>query len=295
MKKVSIVIVTYNSERDIFDCVRSIRQHADIPLEEIEILVVDNNSKQPGPMFQKLREIWGEDIVLIRNTKNGGYGQGNNVGIRASHAPVVLIMNPDVRLYQPILKTAIDTFCRKPRLGMLGMTQMFSGQQNSHNSFQPSLMVNGYLIGIMQILCNRFGIYLPSYMFLQGSCFFLRKDMFQTIGMFDESNFMYGEEDDIHYRMLKTYGPESMAFDGKLHYIHLAEARESTLDYMKKLIDVNVSLFEKKGVSAQLIVRHYLQNVRLLLLRSAICGKDEKQLQLLRGMKEYLISLRQKA
>ena len=40
MKKVSIIIVTYNSEKDIYDCVTSIMEHADIPLQEIELVVV---------------------------------------------------------------------------------------------------------------------------------------------------------------------------------------------------------------------------------------------------------------
>ena len=46
MKRLSIVIVTYNSEKDIFDCVKSIQKYADIPLSEIELIVVDINSRE---------------------------------------------------------------------------------------------------------------------------------------------------------------------------------------------------------------------------------------------------------
>ena len=80
MKKVSIIIVTYNSEKDIYDCVTSIMEHADIPLQEIELVVVDNNSTGCDAMFDKLRSLWGADIVLIKINQNGGYGQGNNLG-----------------------------------------------------------------------------------------------------------------------------------------------------------------------------------------------------------------------
>ncbi len=72
MKRVSIIIVTYNSEKDIYDCVDSIRQHADIPLKEIELIIVDNNSQKPDIMFNRLRQQWGNDIILINNTHNGG-------------------------------------------------------------------------------------------------------------------------------------------------------------------------------------------------------------------------------
>ena len=79
MKKVSIIIVTYNSEKDIYDCISSIIEYSDIPLVEIELVVVDNNSTGCDTMFNKLKTLWGEDIVLIKNSSNGGYGQGNNM------------------------------------------------------------------------------------------------------------------------------------------------------------------------------------------------------------------------
>ena len=110
MKRLSIIIVTYNSEKDIYDCMASIKKYADIPMSELEIIIVDNNSKEVDSMFAKLRKLYGEDIILINNTHNGGYGQGNNVGIRRATAPVILIMNPDVRLICPIFRTAIEAF-----------------------------------------------------------------------------------------------------------------------------------------------------------------------------------------
>lgn len=66
MKKVSIIIVTYNSEKDIYDCITSIIENSDIPLAEIELIVVDNNSTGCDTMFKKLKTLWGEDIVLIK-------------------------------------------------------------------------------------------------------------------------------------------------------------------------------------------------------------------------------------
>ena len=73
MKKVSIIIVTYNSEKDIYDCINSIIENSDIPLAEIELVVVDNNSTDCDTMFNKLKTLWGEDIILIKNSSNGGY------------------------------------------------------------------------------------------------------------------------------------------------------------------------------------------------------------------------------
>ena len=124
MKRLSIIIVTYNSEHD--DCVSSIMKFSDIPLSEIELIIVDNNSRDTDTMFIKLKELYGNDIVLIKNTHNGGYGQGNNVGIKKATAPVILIMNPDVRLIEPFFKTAVEAFENDSELAMYGMKQMLT-------------------------------------------------------------------------------------------------------------------------------------------------------------------------
>ena len=96
-KKLSIVIVTYNSEKDIFDCISSIYKHNDIDEQDLEVIVVDNNSPNGKAMFRQLNKQFGNRITLFGNDHNGGYGQGNNVGIRLASSPVVMIMNPDVR------------------------------------------------------------------------------------------------------------------------------------------------------------------------------------------------------
>ncbi len=123
MKRVSIIIVTYNSEKDIYDCVDSILSHADIPEEDIELIVVDNCNREPQPMFEHLRQQWSEDIVLIENTQNVGYGQGNNIGIRRATAPVILIMNAGVRLMDPFFVRPLNAFKKDSRLIMYGMKQ----------------------------------------------------------------------------------------------------------------------------------------------------------------------------
>ena len=203
MKRLSIVIVTYKQEKDIFDCVKTIQKYADIPLSEIELIVVDNNSRETDIMFAQLQQLYGNDIVLIKNTRNGGYGQGNNIGIRKAKAPVILIMNPDVRLMEPVFKMALEAFDCNKDLSMYGMKQMLSATEPSTNSFCCAYTVNGYLQTFMTSMGNRYDRYIPRYMHFSGSCFFIRKEMFEQAGLFDETIFMYGEEEDIHYRMRK--------------------------------------------------------------------------------------------
>lgn len=280
MKRLSIIIVTYNSEKDIYDCVSSIIRHADIPLSELEVIIVDNNSKEPDIMFEKLRGLYGEDIVLIKNTHNGGYGQGNNVGIHRATAPVILIMNPDVRLIGPMFKTAVEAFEKDSDLSVYGMKQMLSPTLPSSSSFICTYMLNGYLNTFLTGLCNRLDHYMPRYMHFSGSCFYIRKTFFEAIGLFDESIFMYGEEDDIHYRLRKA-GYKKMVYNPNLKYIHLVKDRLPDLKYELKLVDVAIRQNEKKGYPASKTVKNRLRNARTLLFREYLRIKMGKQDQTL--------------
>lgn len=295
MKKISIIIVTYNSEKDIYDCLNSIFKYSDLPKEELEIIIVDNNSKEQKTMFEKLRLIYGSDIILIENTTNGGYGQGNNLGISKSTAPIILIMNPDVRLIKPIFKSAVEAFERNKKLSIYGMKQMLTPSEPSTNSFACTYMMNGYLFTIITALCTRLDFYIPNFMYFSGSCFYIRKSIFVKIGMFDESVFLYGEEDDIHYRIKKIFGA-NMEYNKKLRYIHITKDRRPNIEYEKTLVDVALLQAGKKGYPRQKMLRNRLQNTNALLARLWInrhLGRniDEEQLLVLQGLKQYILKL----
>lgn len=292
MKKVSIIIVTYNSDTDIYDCVTSIMEYADIPLEEIELVIVDNNSVGCDAMFDRLKTLWGEAIVLIKNSINGGYGQGNNLGIKYCSAPLVLIMNPDVRLLCPIFRKAINFFAKDKDMCVLGMKQWLTPEIPSTNSFTCTYMMNGYLSTLLSALCTLLDIYIAKYMHFSGSCFFINKAMFEAIGLFDESVFLYGEEDDIHYRLLHHFKDCKMVYDKSLGYLHLTKERLPDIKYEKTLIDVSIIQNKKKGYSERKTLINRLRCINLQLLRERMrikFGKtDHTQLNMLKELKQYI-------
>ena len=293
MKRLSLIIVTYESEQDIYDCLDSVWSHCDIQKDELEVIVVDN-SPHCEPMFDKLKKLYGNDIVLIHNTHNGGYGQGNNLGIKKATAPVILIMNPDVRLLEPVFSKVLHAYEKDHRLSLYGMKQMLTPTIPSKNSFACTYMMNGYLFTLLTAVCNRLDIYLPKHMYISGSCFFIRKEMFEGIGLFDESIFMYGEEDDIHYRLLKKYGSD-MVYDKHLHYIHLVKDREPDIVYEKRAFSSVLTLLKKKGQPKEVIILNKKRNINLQLWReklSKAMGKGNPKLyKLLIDYRNYLNSL----
>ncbi|WP_295279288.1 glycosyltransferase family 2 protein [Segatella hominis] len=292
MKKLSIIIVTYNSEKDIYECLDTIYSHCDIPIKELEVIIVDNNSTDCATMFNKLKTLWGEDIILIKNSSNGGYGQGNNVGIRQCSAPVVLIMNPDVRLVCPIFRKAINLFSKNKNMCILGMKQWLTLNEPSSNSFTCTSRMNGYLSTILSALCTRLDIYLAKYMYFSGSCFFINKAMFETVGLFDESVFLYGEEDDIHYRLMHRFKDCKMIYNKNLRYLHLTKERQPDIKYEKTLIDVAVIQNQKKGYNEDKTLKNRLRCINLLILRERLrimLGKNNRTLlNMLEELKHYI-------
>lgn len=293
MKRLSIIIVTYNSGKDIYDCIASIQKHTDIPLEEIELIVVDNNSPSGDIMFKKLEKQYGKDIILIKNTHNGGYGQGNNVGIKKATAPIILIMNPDVRLIEPIFKKPTEAFEKDKTLSVYGIKQMLTADTPSHSSFTCTYMMNGYVSTLLTGLCVRLNWYIPRYMYVSGSCFYIRKSTFEKIGLFDESIFMYGEEDDIRYR-LRQNGYKKMKYDPDLHYIHLIKDRQPDLAYELRLVDVAVRQNEKKSYPVQKTIKNRIRSARILLMRERLrmIMKGKKDTALYCMLKNYISILK---
>ena len=296
MKRISIIIVTYNSEKDIFDCVRSIQKFADIPLSDIELIVVDNNSREPDKMFQELRNIWREDIVLIKNSRNGGYGQGNNVGIRSASAPVILIMNPDVRLASPFFKKPLTAFAKDKALIMYGAKQWYTPTMPSQSSFCCTQMLNGYLRSLVEALSNRVECYIPSLMYFSGSCFYVSKSKFEEIGLFDEDFFMYGEENDMHYKFVRKFGAH-FSYDKSLKYLHLTSERPPSVDYELKLADVAIRRNLKRGVNECITIERLIQWYRMRFWREWLkkkLGKPHPHYTMLKDLLQKLSTMKSK-
>ncbi len=243
-KRISIVIVTYNSENHIYDCLESIFNNNDIE-NELEVIIVDNASKNVDSLFGSIEQKYGKSVVLIKNTKNGGYGQGNNVGIKNAKGDIIMIMNPDVRLVNPIFQNVIQQFSNK-KLGMLGLKQNVT-QTKSGISFMSKLQTSP-IIGIFEtVLFNKLNIYIPSRMYFSGACFLIRKDLFIKLGLFDENVFMYGEENYLHYRLNMFAKDFKIVFNPKIKYLHLTDNRPLSIKSANQMLDASIKFYLNLG------------------------------------------------
>lgn len=256
-KKISIIIVTYNSESLIDECLKSIFKYNDIN-EALEVIIVDNKSKNVNLMFASIKEKFGDEIILIKNDKNGGYGQGNNVGIRAASSPIIMIMNPDVRLLNPVFQKTVNYF-ENQHVAMLGMFQMISDTKKGL-SFSVKLNYPAILSIIETVIANKFNYYDSSKMYLSGSCFFINKDIFNEIGLFDENVFMYGEENDLHHRLKNLKPSYKIIYDKSLSYLHLSDNRPLSIKSWSQMLDASMYFCDKYGMCKKKNIQRFILN-----------------------------------
>jgi GT2 family glycosyltransferase len=90
MARVAIVVVTWNSASEIGACLDAL---AGWPTDAVEVAVVDNASSDTT-----LEEVAARGVRLIANERNAGFAAAVNQGVRATSAPLILLLNPDARL-----------------------------------------------------------------------------------------------------------------------------------------------------------------------------------------------------
>lgn len=255
-KEISIIIVTYNSDHHIFDCIESIFRYNDIG-DALEIIVVDNMSESVDKMFDDLLNKFGNNIVLIRNSQNGGYGQGNNIGIRKSKGKIIMIMNPDVRLIQPIFNEVINHF-QDPEVAMLGMVQMVSPVKRGL-SFMSKFGKRPLWEVFETFLFNKILFYNYKRMYFSGACFLLRKNDFEDIGLFNERIFLYGEENYLHDRLLTNKPEKFFVFDRKMKYMHLVDSRMPTVNSVMQTLDSLIEFYVQKGINVKIATHNQIK------------------------------------
>ena len=112
---VSIIIVNWNTEELLKNCLRSI---AAASLDhQVETIVVDNNSAD-GSRDMVAREF--PAVKLFNSGANLGFAKANNIGLRHATAPLVLYLNPDTELRANSLTQMVDFLRRNPSVGALG-------------------------------------------------------------------------------------------------------------------------------------------------------------------------------
>ncbi len=268
-KKLSIIIVTYNSTKLIVECLDSIVKHNDLG-DALEVIIVDNNSADQEELAAIIAQYKNLDILYLPTNKNGGYGAGNNVGVAQAKAPHILIMNPDVRIENPVFKTILDEFEANPKLAMTGVTF-------SDNSlplyFKPEYYTVCKVLPVRFLV--KYNLLRPHQTFLQGSFLTFDKEAFLQAGGFDENIFLYFEEPDITNRLLEIGKETKLLAD--IQVLHLTHDRKFNPFLVGVEVDSLNYYITKFKLNRKKVVRQYMLVNKIKYWISCIINNQAKK------------------
>jgi hypothetical protein len=251
--EVSVVVVNWNTQDILRDCLRSIyEQCGEI---DIEVIVIDNASTD-GSVEMVKKDF--TQVTLIENSQNRGFAAANNKGIAISKGRYVLLLNSDTVVLDNAIAKTVAFADSHPEAAVVGCRVL-----NPDRTLQPTCFMFPSILNMLLSSTYLYKLFPKSKFFgrermtwwnrndirevdVVTGCFMLvRQDAIKKVGSMDEQFFMYGEETDWCYRFKQA--DWKILFTPCAEIIHLGgqsaqkrattmvvQLRKSILQFMKK-------------------------------------------------------------
>lgn len=249
----TIIIVSYNTRDTTLACLRSV--YAETRRHSFEVIVLDNASAD-GSAEAVASEF--PQVKLIASEENLGFALGNNKASAKARGTYILLLNPDT----VVLDGALDGLLRfaedNPQYGVFGGRTVFAdGTLNPSSCWRKPTVWNSFCRSIgLSSLFKRSELFsgdtyggwnrdsVRTVDFVSGCMMLTRRELWEELGGFDPSYFMYGEDWDLCLRA-KRLGLEScICPDAEI--VHYGGASESVhADKMVRLFSTRVKLYRE--------------------------------------------------
>ena len=215
----SIVIVNFNTRDIVLNCLKSIHAHTEGI--SFETLVVDNHStdgSQPAikTAFPK--------VTLIENQDNLGFSSANNQAIKISSGRYTVLLNSDTLLTENSFSKIVRYLDDHPKSAILSPEILDSTGAPcpmrlwEDTPWDAVLKILGQYDPASEF--KKMGVREPrEVQAIGGSCFVIRRQVFESTGLLDENYFLYNEEDDF-CRRARSFGLK-ICYYPKTHVTHL--------------------------------------------------------------------------
>jgi len=250
--KYSVVILNYNVKYFLDACLQSVLRS--IEGKNAEIIVADNNSTDDSKAYFKDKY---PQVKFLWFDNNSGFATAYNKSVQQAKGEFLLILNPDTLVSEDVLD-ALDRFAQShPDFGIIG-GKMLDGTGNflpeSKRGIPTPIVAFSKLTKLYKLLnFSPFNKYYALHLaenqngevdILTGAFMYIKKENYQAIGGFDERYFMYGEDIDLSYTMLKSGKQNYYLPDAKIiHFKGESAVKDST--YFKRFLDTTFMFYNK--------------------------------------------------
>ena len=223
----SVIIVNYNVKYYLEQCLESVRRAS--RALQVEVFVVDNLSTDGSIPY--LRERFPE-VTFIENRENVGFARANNQAIRQSTGKYVLLLNPDTIVGENTFEDFVKFMDAHPEAGGAGAYMLRTDgtfAPESRRGLPTPFVAFCKMSGLASLLPKSrvFGRYYMRYLdenefneieIISGAFMWLRREALDKAGLLDEDFFMYGEDIDLSYRIMKSGYRNYFLPSRMLHY-----------------------------------------------------------------------------
>lgn len=196
---VYIVIVNYNAQRDLKECLVSLKK---LRYPSYKVVVVDNGSHDGSSQMVKAEFPW---VELIELKTNLGFAGGNNVGIEyalKNNADYILLLNNDTIVEPNFLNDLVKVASQEARIGLVAPKILF--YPDSNLVWSAGGKVNLWLGQTKHLFGEEKEDKVPSYNYeadyLPFAAVLIKKEVFEKIGLLDPAYFLVFEDTDFCLR-----------------------------------------------------------------------------------------------
>ena len=257
--KLSVIIVSYNVKHFLEQCLHSVR--AAIVGIDAEIFVVDNASVDGSVKMVKEKF---PEIICIANLDNPGFAKANNQAIRQSAGEYILLLNPDTIVETDTFAKIIAFMDSHADAGGLGV-KMVDGTgrflPESKRGLPTPIVAFYKIFGFSRLFPKSriFNKYHLGYLdkdkihevdILAGAFMLMRKSVLDKVGLLDEAFFMYGEDIDLSYRIIKAGFKNYYFPDARIIHYKGESTKKGSLNYVFVFYTAMI-IFARKHYSAK--------------------------------------------
>jgi GT2 family glycosyltransferase len=240
--RVSVVIVVWNAQKYVLECLGSLREHCQKLCAEV--IVVDNASTDGTP--ELVAEMFPE-FKVIRNRENLGFAKANNIGITECSGDYICLVNSDVKFLDDCISPMVRYLSEHPGVAMLGPKMLAADGEVRRSTMRFPTVWNNFCraIGIDSLFkrSRLFGGMMMSDFdhqttgpveVLNGWFLVVRRRAIERVGLLDAQFFMYGEDVDWCYRFRQA-GEQVVFFAeaGAIHYGGASSANAPVRFYLE--------------------------------------------------------------
>ncbi|MBX3043622.1 MAG: glycosyltransferase [Candidatus Kapabacteria bacterium] len=238
----SIIILTYNSSATIEKCLGSVKEylrHVD------EVIVVDNNSKDNT--IQLIKEIISCDsrFKIIQNNENIGFSAGNNVGIRLSKNPVIVLLNPDTIVTHGWLDNLTSHFSDENITAVGPLSNSVAGNQKLELYVKDEIEIKS-LGDISNYLVRKYSGQNLDVKVLMGFCLAVRREFIEKHGGLDEDLFLGNDDLELSWRIRTNGGKLAVALDAFVYHVGQASFKTENKSHTDRLVQESTDCLYRK-------------------------------------------------